>query len=142
MDGPIVVGTDGSPTALKAVLAAAEMATAFSQPLYIVSAYHPKALTAEGLPAELAGTLTSHSEVDAVLADAASQAKVKGSKPEVRAVQGDAADALLEIATEVDASLLVVGNKGINSMRRFVLGNISNKVVHNSPCSTLVVQTT
>jgi nucleotide-binding universal stress UspA family protein len=36
---------------------------------------------------------------------------------------------------------IVVGNKGISSLRRFILGNAPNKVVHNSPCSTYVVNT-
>jgi nucleotide-binding universal stress UspA family protein len=38
--------------------------------------------------------------------------------------------------------LVVIGNKGISSVRRYVLGNVPSKVVHHAPCSTLVVQTT
>ena len=50
MDGPIVVGTDGSTTATAAVLEATRLAAAFDQPLHIVCAYRPEPVSAEGLP--------------------------------------------------------------------------------------------
>ena len=62
-------------------------------------------------------------------------------KHEPHAVTGDAADAIIDLAEQVDAALIVIGNKGINSVRRYVLGNVPSKVVHHAPCSTFVVQT-
>lgn len=140
--GPIVVGTDGSDTATAAVMEAMRLATAFGEELHIVSAYDPDAVRASAIPHEFDGLVTSHSKVDAVLADVASRARSAGITVEVHAGTGDAADRILEVAREVDANLIVVGNKGIGSLRRFVLGNVPSKVVHNSPCSTYVVHTT
>ncbi len=142
MKGPIVVGTDGSDSATAAVLEAIELAKAFDATLHIVSAYRPLAVKASDLPPEFAGSVTSHSEVDNILNDVASRAKQAGVGTELHAVTGDPADAILSLAEEVDAHLIVVGNKGLGSIKRFVLGNVPSKVVHNAPCSTHIVHTT
>ena len=140
MNGPIVVGTDGSDTATSAVLRAIQLAKAFDQTLHIVHAAAPQQVSDKKLPAEFRGTVVSGQ--DNVLDDVASRARSAGVKVEVHSVHGDAAEAILDVAEQVDADLIVVGNKGIGSAKRFVLGNIPSKVVHNSPCSTHVVHTT
>ena len=140
--GPIVVGTDGSATATNAVMEAMRLASALGEALHIVSVYEPDNVRADRLPREFSGLVTSHSHVDSLLADVASRARVAGIKAETHALTGDAADKIIEVAKEVEANIIVVGNKGIGSLRRFVLGNVPSKVVHNSPCSTYVVHTT
>ncbi len=55
---------------------------------------------------------------------------------------GDAADAILDIAEEQKADLIVVGNKGMTGATRFLLGSVPNKVSHHAPCSVLIVRTT
>ena len=142
MDGPVVVGTDGSATATAAVVEAIELAKRFSQPLHIVSAYHPRPLRTDPVSSELEWQFSTASAVDSMLEYVASRARVAGVKVETHAVKGDAADAIIEVAARLDAGLIVVGNKGIGSVRRFILGNVPSKVVHNAPCSTYVVHTT
>jgi nucleotide-binding universal stress UspA family protein len=141
MEGPIVVGTDGSDTATTAVQEAIELAKRFERELHIVSAYQQQQLKAEGMPAEFAGVITSRDRVDAVLDNAASAARAAGVKATTHPVKGDAAEAIIDVAGELGAGLIVVGNKGIGSLRRFILGNVPSKVVHSSPCSTYVVHT-
>jgi nucleotide-binding universal stress UspA family protein len=141
MEGPIVVGTDGSESATIALLEAVTLAEAFEHELHIVSAFKYSDVKTSGLPAEFEPSIVMN-RVDTVLADAASRAKSKGVKVQTHAVEGDAAEALLDIAEKVSAGLLVVGNKGIGSVKRFVLGNVPSKVVHHAPCSTHVVHTT
>ena len=141
MDGPIVVGTDGSGTATNAVAEAIRLASVLDRGLHIVSAYKPVASQVGAVPAEFQGSLTSISRVEAVLEDAADRARSSGVKAATHARTGDPAAVLLDVAEELDASLLVVGNKGIGSAKRFVLGNVPGKVVHHSPCSTYVVHT-
>jgi nucleotide-binding universal stress UspA family protein len=142
MQGPIVVGTDGSDTASVAVKEAIELARAFDQPLHVVCAYHAQALGTRDLPSEFAGALLPDSKAQAVLDDVLASARRAGVKAEPHAVTGDAADAILEFADRMKAGLIVVGNKGIGSVRRYVLGNVPSKVVHHAPCSTFVVHTT
>jgi nucleotide-binding universal stress UspA family protein len=56
--------------------------------------------------------------------------------------QGDPADAILDVAEEQAADLIVVGNKGMTGAKRFLLGSVPNKVSHHAPCSVLIIRTT
>ena len=56
-------------------------------------------------------------------------------------IDRDPADALLQVAREVDASTIVVGNKGMSGGRR-LLGSVPNKVSHEAHCNVLIVATT
>jgi nucleotide-binding universal stress UspA family protein len=141
VDAPIVVGTDGSEPANQAVVEATKLAGMFDQPLHIVCAYHLRDFEAAGAPSEFPGTITSLDRVEAVLGNVASVARAAGAKVVTHAVAGDPAEALIDLATNINAGLIVVGNRGIGSLRRF-LGNVPSKVVHHSPCSTYVVHTT
>jgi nucleotide-binding universal stress UspA family protein len=58
---------------------------------------------------------------------------------EAHCVAGDAADALMRVAEDAEADLLVVGNRGMAGARRFVLGSVPNKVSHHCPSSLLIV---
>ena len=142
MKGPIVVGTDGSDTASVAVGESIQLAKAFEETLHVVCAYRPQALGTRDLPSEFAGSVLPDSKVQAVLDDVLARARQAGVNAEPHAVTGDAADAILDLAERLDAGMIVVGNKGIGSVRRYVLGNVPSKVVHHASCSTLVVQTT
>ena len=65
-----------------------------------------------------------------------------GVKVETFAREGDAADAILDVAEEQHADLIVVGNKGMTGAKRFLLGSVPNKVSHHAPCSVLIIRTT
>ena len=142
MQGPIVVGTDGSGTANEAVRRAVGLAQAFDQELHIVSAYRPIVLSSPDLPPEFATSVVTDGAVNGVLDEAAAEARANGITVTTHAVMGDAASALIDIASAKNADLIVIGNKGIGSMKRFVLGNVPSKVVHHAPCSVHVVHTT
>ena len=142
----IVVGTDGSETAMKAVGKAAELARQTDGRLAIVSAYKPAAgvkiggTTGAGSEAAAWTDGLSESAVEAVLRDAAQLAKSEGIEVEVHSCKGDPADALLSVAKDSDAELIVVGNRGMTGARR-VLGSVPNKITHHADCSVLVVKT-
>jgi nucleotide-binding universal stress UspA family protein len=142
MKGPIVVGTDGSPSATTAVLEAIELAKAFDVKLHIISVFRPVPVAGADLPPEFAASVNSRSQVDGILQDVSSRAKQAGVTTEVHAQTGDAANAIITLAEDLQAGLIVIGNKGLGSMRRFLLGNVPSKVVHHSPCSTHIVHTT
>jgi nucleotide-binding universal stress UspA family protein len=55
--------------------------------------------------------------------------------------QGDAADAILDVAEERGAALVVVGNRGRTGAQRFLLGSVPNRVSHHAPCSVLIIRT-
>ena len=65
-----------------------------------------------------------------------------GVEVETYAREGDPADAILDVAEEQNADLIVVGNKGMTGAKRFLLGSVPNKVSHHAPCSVLIIRTT
>jgi nucleotide-binding universal stress UspA family protein len=81
-------------------------------------------------------------DVDATLREAAEEADAAGVESEIYARQGDPADAILDVAEERGADLIVVGNKGMTGAKRFLLGSVPNKVSHHAPCSVLIIRTT
>jgi nucleotide-binding universal stress UspA family protein len=137
----IVVGTDGSATAEIAVRQAAELAKANGATLHVVSAYRPTTAKTQGAPGDEWQILPSDL-VDAVLTDAIALGHLLGVEVEVRGSRGDPAKAIVRIAKEVDADVVVVGNKGMRGTKRFVLGSVPNKVAHSAPCAVLIVKTT
>jgi nucleotide-binding universal stress UspA family protein len=147
MFSSIVVGTDGSDTASKAVRQAVELARMAGAGLELVSAYEPIArqrLSDERreAPEDLQWTITSREDVDATLEDAAQLARDAGVDVRTYARQGDPADAVLDVAEELGADLIVVGNKGMTGTKRFLLGSVPNKISHHAPCSVLIIRTT
>ena len=119
----ILVGTDGSKTAAKAVDRAVEVAADTGAVLTIFSA------------AKLAkGEAT-------VKAEQARHA-ASGVPIEVKVVDANAATALIDEARDGRYDLLVMGNKGMTGLSRFFTSSVPGKVSHHLPCSLLIVKTT
>jgi nucleotide-binding universal stress UspA family protein len=143
----IVVGTDGSDTATQAVRQAVDLAKATGARVELVSAYEPvgsQRLREESqqAPEDVQWSINPREDVDATLEDAAEVAREASVEVEAHARQGDPADAILDVAEEKKADLIVVGNKGMTGARRFLLGSVPNKVSHHAPCSVLIIRTT
>jgi nucleotide-binding universal stress UspA family protein len=143
----IVVGTDGSDTAKKAVDEAIDLAKSLGAGLSVVSAYEPVSKArlreeARQTPADLQWMVNPREEVDATLSEAAELVRAAGVEVETFAREGSPADAILDVAEERDADLIIVGNKGMTGARRFLLGSVPNKVSHHAPCSVLIIRTT
>jgi nucleotide-binding universal stress UspA family protein len=143
----ILVGTDGSETASKAVAQAAELAASVDSELLIVSAFEPVSGSrlreeASQAPDDVRWMVNPREDVDATLAAAVAVAEEKGVRSRTFARQGDPADAILDVAEEAGADVIVVGNKGMTGAKRFLLGSVPNKVSHHAPCSVLIVRTT
>ena len=119
----ILVGTDGSDTAAKAVDRAVELAKASGASLTILTAGS----------GEAARGVVDH--------EAARHAK-SGVAIDTKVDERDPASALVDVAEEGDYDLLVVGNKGMTGASRFFLGSVPNKVSHHVQRSLLIVRTT
>ena len=81
-------------------------------------------------------------DVDATLKQACETIEEAGVEVTPYAREGDPADAILDVAEERDADLIVVGNKGMTGAKRFLLGSVPNKVSHHAPCSVMIIRTT
>ena len=143
----IVVGTDGSDTATEAVRQAIALAKATGGKLDVVSAFEPVPQTRlreeEGeVPGDVAYGVGPREDVNVVLEAATNEATQAGVEVQTHPREGDPADALLDVAEETEADLIVVGNKGMTGAKRFLLGSVPNKVSHHAPCGVYIVRTT
>jgi nucleotide-binding universal stress UspA family protein len=137
----VVVGADDSPTAAEAVRQAIELVKLTGGRLHIVTAYKPQqfASVASEIDTYLK-SLGSHHLADSLLAELGAQARMAGVDAETHPLTGAPADAICQVAAEVKADLIVVGNKGMTGMRR-VLGSVPNSVAHQAPCAVLIAFT-
>ena len=120
----IVIATDGSDTAKRAVQEGAELAQNVGASVHVV--------TAGG--GEVAGP-------DDVVAEAVSAVQAVGPQAQGHTKTGDPADAIIGAAEELGADLIVVGNKGLTGARRFLLGSVPNKVAHHAACNVMIAST-
>jgi nucleotide-binding universal stress UspA family protein len=146
MFGSIVVGTDGSDTAGKAVERAIELARAVGGSIELVSAFEPVPAgrlreEAREVPRDLQWMVNPRADVEATLREAAAAVEAAGVPVRTYAREGDPADAILDVAEERGAELIVVGNKGMTGAKRFLLGSVPNKISHHAPCSVLIIRT-
>jgi nucleotide-binding universal stress UspA family protein len=144
----IVIGTDGSETAAEAVRQAGEIGQRLGADVLVVSAYEPVSQQRlreerQHVPDDMAHTVGPKEDVEATLTEAVEALKSGGiDNVKTFSRQGDPADAILDVAEEEKADLIIVGNKGMTGAKRFLLGSVPNKVSHHAPCSVLIVRTT
>ena len=123
----IVVGTDGSDTAKKAVERAADLAKNGGGELHIVMA---------------ASTVPESRLRSERAADGVRVARDAGAADVDTIVErGDPAHVIVEVAEQRDADLIVVGSKGMASPSRFVVGSVPNRISHHAPCDVIIVHT-
>jgi nucleotide-binding universal stress UspA family protein len=134
----IVVGTDGSDTAKRAVAEAVRLANALGAELHVVSAYEPL----RGVHVTGAAEVVPLPDaiVDSTLEQAAAVGRFSDVAVTTHARRGDPTDALIELAEEINASLIVVGNQGMHGAKR-ILGSVPNSVSHRARCNVLIVAT-
>ncbi|HWE54293.1 MAG TPA: universal stress protein [Acidimicrobiales bacterium] len=139
----IVVGTDGSPTADRAVEAAANLARDFAAQLHVVTAYREASGIGAASGAALAesgvGRALQH-DVARLTAEKAVATWAEGLDASVYATSESAPNAILDTARSVGADLIVVGSKGMQGAQR-ILGSVPNTVAHGADCAVLIVKT-
>ncbi|RDH79677.1 universal stress protein [Mycolicibacterium moriokaense] len=142
----VVVGTDGSDSSLLAVDRAAAIAAESDAKLIVATAFLPEENRHSGEPDQLKGEgyrTEGNAPVYGMLREAASRARAAGAKDvEERAVDGAPIDVLVQLADEVDADLLVVGNVGAKSIAGRLLGSVPTAVRRRANTEVLVVETT
>jgi nucleotide-binding universal stress UspA family protein len=144
MDDSIVVGTDGSDTAKEAVAEAVRLAKALGAEVHVVSAFEPlRGARVTGAPEGAAKVWAPlpYDIVEATLSQAAADVRLADVEVTTHALKQDPADALITVADEVGATMIVVGSKGMHGARRLALGNVPNKVSHRARCNVLIVAT-
>lgn len=143
----IVVGTDGSSTSLAAVDRAAAVAGDSAAELLIVCAYTPasreETAGAEDALKDEAFLVVGWTPAEETLRTAEDRAVAAGAgKVRTLAVDGPPVDVLRQAVRDSDADLLVVGNKGLNTLSGRLLGSVPSDVARRSGVDVLIVHTT
>ena len=143
----VLVGTDGSESSFRAVDRAAEVARDAGAKLILVTAFHPRSERERRDAADALGgeayKVSGSTPAEEVLRDACERAtKIGVEDTETFAVEGDAVDELARIAKDRDVDLVVVGNRGLNSLAGRLLGSVPANISHRATCDVLIVHTT
>ncbi|MGH3958844.1 universal stress protein [Mycobacterium sp.] len=140
----VVVGTDGSDSSLRAVDRAGTIAGTDAK-LVIATAYlpqHEDARAADVLKDE-SYKVSGSAPVYAILREASDRAKSAGAQNiEERSIVGAPVDALVALAEELKADLLVVGNVGLSTIAGRLLGSVPANVSRRAKMDVLIVHTT
>ena len=140
----VVVGTDGSDSSLRAVDRAGHLASGPGAKVIIATAYLPHsddpraadALKEEGYQA------SGNAPIYAILKEAKERAlKAGAAEVEERPIVGAPVDALVELAEDVNADLLVVGNVGLSTIAGRLLGSVPANVARRAKVDVLIVHT-
>lgn len=142
----VLVGTDGSDSSYRAVDRAAEIARDSTARLVIVCAYEPatprEVAAAGDVLGDEAFSVVGSAPAEETLRTAAERAAARGAgKIERVAVAGEPVKALVGALQEHQADLLVVGNRGLNTLAGRLLGSVPAAVSRRSPCDVLIVHT-
>ena len=141
----VVVGTDGSESSLRAVVRAGQLASGPDAKVIVATAFlpSPEDTRAADVLKEEGYKVTCNAPIYEILRDAGERAKAAGAaNVEERAVEGAPVEALVDLANEVGADLLVVGNVGLNTIAGRLLGSVPANVARKSKTDVLIVHTT
>jgi nucleotide-binding universal stress UspA family protein len=128
MFGRIVVGVAKTESAKRAASVAADLANRYAAEIHLVTAFDKSATALDS-----AGRRDAQAFLELIETAAA-------VPMQLHAIPGDPADTLLMVAEEVNADLIVVGNRGMRGAHR-LLGSVPNTVAHAARCSVLIVDT-
>jgi nucleotide-binding universal stress UspA family protein len=135
-EGPIIVGTDGSDTAERAVDRAGEIARAFGANVHVVSVYSD-----DRTPLVGAGRQGDQAHAQQAIDRAQERLAKQGVESEAHLSNREAGRELVAVADEHRAQMIVVGNRGMTGVKR-VLGGVPNYVSHHAHCDVVIVRTT
>lgn len=140
----VVVGTDGSDSSLRAVERAAQIAAGAGARLVVATAYFPQSedqRAADQLKDE-GYKMSGNAPIYAILREAKERAQAAGAESvEEKAVVGAPVDALVDLAKDENADLLVVGNVGLSTIAGRLLGSVPANVARRSKTDVLIVHT-
>src|SRR5437867_4425106 len=136
--GRVMVGTDRSQTASKAVWWAAACAEAYGAALHLVQGVIPTS------PTDTEFGAAERTRAAAAAEDLQQEAeRIAGGRGRAHVViDDDPAMAIVHAAEAADIDVLVVGNAGMAGRKEFLLGNVPNRISHNARCTVIIVNTT
>ena len=139
MTGIIVVGVDGSETALRAARTARDLAATLGATLHVVSAFDSDRTEVFGSGSDQ-WIVSDADDAEKVAKSVAESIRTRDLKVTYAAARGKPAEALIGEAERTGARMIVVGNRRMQGIGR-VLGSVANSVAHNAPCDVYIAKT-
>ncbi|HLV80194.1 MAG TPA: universal stress protein [Chthonomonadaceae bacterium] len=143
----ILLASDGSEHALKAARAAAEIARRFNARLTLLCVFDPPATLADVAagqpePAEDTNVLMQHAEhvLDAASRRTEKALEAAGTPYETRCETGHPVNVIVSVAARERVDLIVMGSRGLGRFESFLLGSVSERVLHHATCPVLIVK--
>jgi nucleotide-binding universal stress UspA family protein len=135
----IVVALDGSEHSLKALDYARELAEKHDSKLILLHAFHSTSdlRGSEGFN-QMVGRRKQKGK--AIIKDACRRLGQISFEVEEDLLEGPATEAILSVVEARNADLVVMGTRGMGSLKGLLFGSVSSKVTHYAPCSVLVVR--
>jgi nucleotide-binding universal stress UspA family protein len=139
---PVLLATDGSPTAEKATEAAIELAQLLETELVVVTAWDLPYTAVGFAPMPVNGELAKLSEEQArkVCLEATSRAEEAGVEARPVVLRGMPIQEICAAAETFEPRFLVIGSHGWRALKRAVFGSVSTGVLHHATCPVLIVR--
>jgi nucleotide-binding universal stress UspA family protein len=138
-EGLVVVGVDSTGRAQRAAEVAVQIARASGRILHVVTAYQQDRIDVYGSGGDQL-IVSSADDAESVARGVGEKFEADGLEVNYFSARGTPAKVLIAHAELHKASLIVVGNKGMQGMGR-VLGSIASSVAHSAPCDVYIVKT-
>ena len=142
----VAVGTDGSESSFRAVDRAAVIAADSGATLLIICAFHPQKRTGsseDALGDDAAYHVVGSTPAEESLRDARERAHAQGARDiDTVAVEGDPVETVIATVADRRADLVVIGNRGLNSLAGRLLGSVPQGISRRASADVLIVHTT
>jgi nucleotide-binding universal stress UspA family protein len=145
-DGPILICYDGSDEAKHAIEEAGGVLA--PGPAIVLTSWEVLSIAVGGYPLDEFATGISYTDLDKastaraerLAADGVELAAKQGFQAQSVVQQGPPAEAIVDVARDRHAKVIVLGSRGYTGLRASMIGSVSNAVIHHSPCPVLVVR--
>ncbi len=138
----VLVAMDGSETSLKAVRHAGMIAAKFGAQLRVVYVFDawPEVLSGRYGNTPEEGEKILRQRADEVLSKAVNLIEEPGAQVRTEVREGSAAEGILSAAQEHAPDLIVMGSRGMSTVKGLLLGSVSLQVLHSAPCPVTIVR--
>jgi nucleotide-binding universal stress UspA family protein len=138
---PILLATDGSPTAGEATRVAIELAKRYDAPLLILTVWNISFYAYGAAPVPVLPDLdrVAEDEAEQVVARAEEAAREAGVRVRTMLKRGYPSAEICEVAHDREVQMIVLGSHGWGPLKRMIFGSVSTAVLHHAPCPVLVV---
>jgi len=138
---PVLLATDGSPTAERATETAIELAKLLDTELVVTTVWNIPYTTVGFAPAPMPVEVAHAGEKEArkIAVSAAARAEEVGIETRLAVLRGFPAEEICLAADQYEPRFLVIGSHGWGPVKRAIFGSVSTAVLHHARCPVLVV---